>query len=101
MPHLQDTSQTLLGAVEKTISNLSDVTGADAGAIQLARYYARQIDESDDPRIRSSLLWHVGPELLRVLESLGATPLARAKLKKGGDDAAEDPLDRLPVRRRA
>lgn len=102
MPHLQDTSQTLLGAVEKTIASLGDVTDADAGAIQLARYYARQIDETDEPKIRSWLLWHLGPELLRALESLGATPASRSKLKGGKPgDAPVSQLAKLRAARHA
>jgi hypothetical protein len=94
---LQDASQTLLAAVEKDLNALDC---ADSGVPQLARRYAQLIDMQEDPKLQAWAYRWIGPLLLTALVELGATPLARAKLKKGSDDAAEDPLDRLPVRRR-
>jgi hypothetical protein len=108
---LRDADETLTGAIAKAISSIENLDDCDAGAIQLAREYAAVIDrsyghcrgcEGDCQRVGTSawsMRW-IAPLLLDCLVQLGATPLARVRLKKGGDDAAEDPLDRLPVRRR-
>lgn len=101
---LRDVSELLWPAVSETIASL-DLSPEDAAAVKLAQRYARVIDALPDKAPRGSqdqawgMRW-IGPLLLDALNSLGATPLARAKLKKGGDDAAEDPLLQLPVRRR-
>lgn len=74
-------------AIHATINALQ--TGPeDSGAVQLAHIYAKRID--DDPES----LEQIGPKLLAVLESLGATPKGRSLLKapaggaKGGKLAA-------------
>jgi hypothetical protein len=70
-------------AVEQTIAALA-LEEVDAGAVQLARRYAAVIDEAGDPRARASAMRWIAPQLLDVLESLGATPAARNRLKGGG-----------------
>ena len=92
---LRDAAELLGAAVEAAIDGL-DLTEADAGAVQLARHYAALIDEQEEPKLRAWALRWIGPELLKCLESLGAKPLARSRLKGGKpEDAAEDPIDAL------
>jgi hypothetical protein len=84
MAKLRDADGLLLTAVATTIAelNLDDI---DTAAVELAKHYAAAIDaghcsECDADRDLDLL----GPKLLAVLESLGATPAARSKLVKGG-----------------
>jgi hypothetical protein len=70
----------------------------DAGAVKLAAHYAQAIDDADDPATTLAML---GPKLLAVLESLGATPKARAALQKGDPPSAAGKLDRLRAARGA
>jgi hypothetical protein len=82
-------------AVEETIAAL-ELKAIDAGAVQLARRYAAVIDEAGDMRARASAMRWIAPQLLDVLESLGATPAARSRLKGGTPaNAAPTQLDRL------
>ena len=62
-------------AVAQTIDAL-DLTEKDAGAVKLAMEYAQTIDAG-----AADLLDKLGPKLLACLESLGATPAARARMK--------------------
>jgi len=68
----------------------------DAATAELARTYARAIDEGAD-------LAKVGPALLAVLEALGMSPRARSAVKKAvtDDKSGANPLDQLAERRRA
>lgn len=93
---------TLREDVDASIAALS-LTSADAGAAQLAREYAALIDSAigDDADRAWALRW-IGPLLLDCLESLGATPAARARLKDGKQaPAPESPLDKLRAARAA
>jgi hypothetical protein len=54
----------------------------DAGAMQVARNLAQAIDDAI-PEERVDVLARLAPKLLDALESLGATPRARAAIKKG------------------
>jgi hypothetical protein len=91
--HLQDADQLLLPAVREAIAAL-ELTEKDAGTVKLAEQYARAIDgagrhcaDCEDPECkRESNTWAmrwIAPLLLDALESLGATPLARSRLKTG------------------
>jgi len=83
--HLHDTDHLLLPAVNDTIAAL-DLTAEDAAAVKLAQRYAAAIDATlHDPRAHASAMRWIAPQLLDVLEALGATPAARSRLKKGGD----------------
>lgn len=100
--YLRDTDQLLYPAVCETVAVLdTDPNGADAAAVKLAKQYARAIDEASDAKQANVLRW-LGPELLKVLESLGATPAARAALtgKKGPAEEPDDVLSHLKPRRR-
>lgn len=89
--YLRDTDQLLYPAVCETVAVLdTDPDGADAAAVKLAKQYARAIDEASDAKQASVLRW-LGPELLKVLESLGATPAARAAIKKPAKPADAKP----------
>jgi hypothetical protein len=87
----------LEAAVETTIASLTAVhVDEDAGAIALARKYAHTIDEAKDERARASAMRWIAPQLLDVLESLGATPVARARMKGGKvADVGPSVLDEL------
>ncbi len=75
----RDPDTLLLPAVETAVEALG-LDGTDAAAAALAREYARTIDQARDSAY--AYRW-LGPLLLDCLESLGATPMARAKLKPG------------------
>lgn len=95
--YLRDTDQLLYPAVCETMAVLDlDPDGKDAAAVKLAKLYARAIDEASDAK-RPSELWHLGDQLHKILESLGATPAARAALGKSAPQAParENKLARL------
>lgn len=97
---LRDTADFLVPAVAETVAAL-DLKPEDAAAVQLARRYAAAIDGSlGDNRAHASAMRWIAPQLLAVLESLGATPLARTRLKGGKVPDAEDPLSQLRTRKR-
>lgn len=88
---LRDASELLYPAVYATVMSLDiDREGKDAAAAKLALRMARVIDETTDPK-QSGVLWHLGAELLKVLEALGATPAARAAIKKPAKPADAKP----------
>lgn len=88
-------------AVDETLANLT-LADCDTAAATLARQYAEGIDSAGD---RGEALEKLGPKLLAVLESLGATPKARAAAMKGGPASGSDSnskrakLDELQQRR--
>ncbi|HEY9413361.1 MAG TPA: hypothetical protein VIQ30_01260 [Pseudonocardia sp.] len=81
MGRLRSADALIAPDVAETLRNLKDLTDADAAAVKLARLYAAQIDANPEA------LESVGPKLLSALESLGATPRARAA-RKGGAPVA-------------
>lgn len=88
---LVDAAELITPAVVTTLDAL-DLKPEDAAAAKLARYYAVQIDQatvSGEPKISAWAARNIGPLLLQALESLGATPAARAAIKKssGPDNA--------------
>jgi hypothetical protein len=88
---------TLEKAVRDSIATKTFGT-EDRGIAMLAIYYAEEID------LDSGELNRLGPKLQAALESLGLTPLARARMtKKVNDDdkPTADPLDELDARRSA
>ena len=94
---LRDASELLYPAVCETIAVLQlDPDGQDAAAAKLAQRYARLIDEASDAKQANVLRW-LGPELLKVLAELGATPAARSALKPKGTKSSEraSKLDQL------
>src|SRR5258708_30574804 len=76
---LRDGGEVLGLAATATVDALI-LAAADAAAVKLAQRYAAAIDDADN---RAEALERLGPKLLAALESLGATPAARAKLKEG------------------
>src|SRR5260221_12633265 len=70
----------LLGPAVTGILDVLPLAAADMAAAKLAQRYAAAIDDADN---RDEALERLGPRLLAVLEALGATPAARAKLKEG------------------
>ena len=92
MANLKPADDFLEYAVRDTISAL-ELTEADEAAKQLAIRYAKVIDLAliDGAGRPDTVLWHLGPELLRALEALGATPAARSAIShavKGGEKPA-------------
>jgi hypothetical protein len=86
----------LAPAVEETLAAL-ELGERDAAAAQVARQYARVMDEARDQAW--ALRW-IGPLLLGVLEELGATPASRARLQAQRPAAAgPSQLDRLRAAR--
>lgn len=102
MAPLRDASELLWPALAETLASL-DLGPEHAAAKKLAQRYAQVIDGLPDRGEGTSerahdqawaLRW-IGPELLKVLDALGATPDARARIGKrieaGGDDAGAQP----------
>ena len=87
---LRDASELLYPAVYATVMSLDiDRDGKDGAAAKLALQYARTIDEQPPGKLYAGTLRWLGPELQRILESLGATPAARAAMKRGGKAASD------------
>ena len=76
---LRDAGDLLVPAVAAII-DVIPLAAADMAAAKLAERYAAAIDAADVP---AEALERLGPKLLAALESLGATPAARARLKEG------------------
>lgn len=84
---LREVDQLLYPAVYATVMSLDiDRDGKDSAMAKLALRIARVIDETPDPK-QASALWHLGAELHKVLESLGASPAARAAMKRGKNNS--------------
>ncbi len=89
---LQAADDTLAWAVAATVEAL-DLEPEDAAAARLAKVYALAIDAGVD-------VSKFGPALLRCLEQMGATPAARAEIRKRAHDSVEESaLARLRARR--
>lgn len=90
---LRDADQLLAPAIAGTIAALG-LKPEDAAAATLAERYAAAIDADTDGE--GYALDRLGPKLHAVLESLGATPAGRARLKGGkAADAAPNRLQQL------
>jgi len=101
---LREASQLLWPSVSETIAVLKlDPDGQDAAAAKLALQYARTIDEAPPGKAYAAAIRWLGPELLKVLAELGATPAARAAMKKPAKPADGKPnrLAQLRVAREA
>lgn len=103
---LRDASELLYPAVCATLASLDIDTkdgGKDAAAAKLAQQYARTIDEAPPGKAYAAALRWLGPELHKVLDSLGATPAARAAIArtapKPAAPAQESKLDQLRAAR--
>jgi hypothetical protein len=95
--NLQAADAFLEYAVRDTLDALG-LGDEDLAARQLAIRYARAIDT------QVGSLWHLGPELLKTLAELGATPAARARIKnmtKSGEKPDAAPASRIDQLRTA
>lgn len=99
---LRDASELIWPAVQETLAALG-LGSEDSAAKKLAQRYAQIIDGLPDSGSERShdqawgIRW-IGPELLRCLDALGATPDARARIAKlAGNAAGKDPGDAAPV----
>lgn len=90
-PPLRDAAELLLPAVEQAIGALG-LDEEDTAAAQLARGYARIIDQARDQAW--AYRW-IGPLLASALDSLQATPAARARVKPQQGPRPLSALDRL------
>lgn len=90
---LQSVDGMLGPAVTETLHQLN-LSPQDTAAARLARRYATAIDEGD-----AETLEKLGHRLLAALESLGATPRARALIKKGNASEAGGKLQTLRAAR--
>ena len=72
---VRDVDELLSPAVQETLTALN-LKPEDTAAARLAERYAAVIDSARDPSW--AMRW-IGPELLRVLAELGATPMSRPK----------------------
>jgi hypothetical protein len=71
-------AERLAPAVQETLAALK-LTERDEAAARLALRYAQTIDEARDP---AYAMRHLGPLLLKSLEALGATPMARRGVRE-------------------
>ena len=88
-----------IDAAEKDMDWL---TGADKAAVELARVYARRIDEAtlNEHGQDVTKALYLGPHLLNTLRALGGTPDERTKmLATKGEEKEVDQLDELRKRR--
>jgi hypothetical protein len=85
---LREVDKLFWPAIQETLAALGQL-GEDSTAKKLAQRYAQVIDATPDAKQASVLRW-LGPELLKVLEALGATPAARAAMTKGQKPATEN-----------
>lgn len=120
----------LVSAVRKAVRSL-DLSDPDKAAVELALAYAHHIDDAELVTVsitkalrelaevdmelhdkflslatrieQTTVLTALGPKLLAALESLGASPRARAALVKGGTrgGSTASPLDELRRKRAA
>jgi hypothetical protein len=90
---LRPADELLAPAVEETLAAL-DLSESDGAAAQLARQYARIIDQARDQAWAARWL---SPLLLDCLVQLGATPASRPKREP---PRAPNQLDRLRAARR-
>lgn len=105
MAKLQPAEGTLSYAVNATLEQLK-LGPMDTAAAQLARKYAKAIDDAND---LAEAISYNGPKLLSCLESLGATPAARARMirgargrmRGGGGDGGNEGKSRLDQLREA
>ena len=93
---LRPADEMIAPAIEETLAAL-ELGEQDGAAAQLARQYARIIDQCRDQAW--AMRW-IAPLLLDALEQLGATPAARARLKGKPGERAPSQLDRLRAARR-
>jgi hypothetical protein len=87
---LRDASELLYPAVCEAVTSL-ELDSKDAAAVKLAKQYARTIDEAPPGKEYFARLRWLGPELDKVLAALGATPAARAAMKKPAKPADAKP----------
>lgn len=90
-----DVSERLYPGVCETLASL-DLKPEDAGMARLARHLARVIDQAPASK-RASVTWHLGAELRQTLAELGASPMARARVKKGDAIDLPSPVAGLRV----
>ncbi len=69
-------SQGVLAAVESAVAAMHWLAPSDTGMVELARTYAKQIDEADDAKV---IGW-LGQNLVGALKALGGTPAERKAL---------------------
>ncbi len=93
--HLVSADKLLRPAVDETVRALA-LEDIDAAAVRLAESYADTIDAAigNEKTHAWSIRW-IGPELLKCLESLGATPAARNAVKEEKPIVSESPLAKL------
>lgn len=75
----RDPDELLLPSVEASIAALK-LAEPFQGIAQLARLLAQRIDEAADRAVALRIL---GPQLHKVLESLGGSPASRARMPSG------------------
>lgn len=80
---LVDVDRLITPAVAETITHL-ELAESDAAAVRLAHVLAHELDALQrDPEHDPATVDRLAGRLLTVLESLGATPRARAAIKGG------------------
>lgn len=94
------------GPLERQINVAVDgmdwLSEADKASVELARVYARRIDEAtlsgEGQEVTKAL--YLGPHLLNTLKALGGTPDERMKMLAGSQEKEVDSIDSLRKKRR-
>lgn len=95
---MSSADELMLVSVKRTISAL-ELTEKDQAVAKLAEKYATTLDECWGTKDQNWSMRWIGPLLLDCLESLGATPAARGKVKNG--TPVHDSSNRLSALRAA
>lgn len=73
---LPDPSPGVLAAVSAALDAMTWLQPSDAGMVALAKSFAKQLDDADDPK---TVGW-LGPHLANTLRALGGAPAERKSL---------------------
>jgi hypothetical protein len=73
--------ETLLQHVDAAVAQMSWLTPSDRALVEVARTYARNIDEAEDSAERAKRIGWIGPQLVNTMKALGGAPAERRALQ--------------------
>lgn len=89
--------------IDAAVDGMEWLSEADKASVELARVYARRIDEAtlNEQGQEVTKALYLGPHLLNTLKALGGTPDERMKmLATKGEEKEVDSIDDLRKKRR-
>ncbi|QDQ97974.1 terminase small subunit [Tomitella fengzijianii] len=96
-----DTDTGLAASTARAVARMTWLTDTDQATVDLAMRYAHQIDAALERGGQDATKgMHLGPHLLRALDTLGGTPAGR-KAIESGDDSPTSALARMRSARRS